>query len=61
MAVPSLTTFYLGLLLIVIGTGLLKGNVAVIVGASTRRPTRGATPATPSTTWVSTWARFSPR
>ena len=29
---PSLTTFYLGLVLIVIGTGLLKGNVSVIVG-----------------------------
>ena len=32
MAVPSVTTFYLGLVLIVIGTGLLKGNVSVIVG-----------------------------
>jgi MFS family permease len=32
MAVPSLPTFYLGLFLIVIGTGLLKGNVSVIVG-----------------------------
>jgi len=32
MAYPSLATFYLGLLLIVIGTGLLKGNVSVIVG-----------------------------
>jgi POT family proton-dependent oligopeptide transporter len=32
MAVPSLTTFYLGLLLIVIGTGLLKGNISVLVG-----------------------------
>ena len=32
MAFPSLRTFYLGLLLIVIGTGLLKGNVSVIVG-----------------------------
>jgi POT family proton-dependent oligopeptide transporter len=32
MAVPSLMTFYLGLLLIVLGTGLLKGNVSVIVG-----------------------------
>jgi proton-dependent oligopeptide transporter, POT family len=32
MAVPSLTTFYLGLLLIVVGTGLLKGNISVIVG-----------------------------
>ena len=33
MAVPSTTTFYIGLFLIVIGTGLLKGNVSVIVGA----------------------------
>src|SRR5262247_1343192 len=32
MAFPSLATFYLGLCLIVIGTGLLKGNVSVIVG-----------------------------
>ena len=32
MAVPSVATFYVGLLLIVIGTGLLKGNVSVIVG-----------------------------
>ena len=32
MAIPSLVTFYLGLVLIVIGTGLLKGNVSVIVG-----------------------------
>ena len=32
MAIPSLATFYLGLALIVTGTGLLKGNVAVVVG-----------------------------
>jgi POT family proton-dependent oligopeptide transporter len=32
LAIPSLSTFYLGLVLIVIGTGLLKGNVSVIVG-----------------------------
>ena len=32
MAFPSLSTFYLGLFLIVLGTGLLKGNVSVIVG-----------------------------
>ena len=32
MAFPSLTTFYLGLFLIVIGTGLLKGNISVMVG-----------------------------
>jgi proton-dependent oligopeptide transporter, POT family len=32
MAFPALSMFYLGLFLIVIGTGLLKGNVSVIVG-----------------------------
>ena len=32
LAVPALTTFYLGLLLIVLGTGLLKPNVSAIVG-----------------------------
>src|SRR5580692_10212292 len=33
MAVPSLTTFYIGLALIVIGTGLLKPNISTMVGA----------------------------
>ena len=32
MAIPTLATFYFGLFLIVIGTGLLKGNVSVMVG-----------------------------
>ncbi len=32
MAVPTLLTFYAGLLLIVLGTGLLKPNVSAIVG-----------------------------
>jgi len=32
MAFPSITTFYLGLVLIIIGTGLLKPNVSTIVG-----------------------------
>jgi POT family proton-dependent oligopeptide transporter len=32
MAAPALAMFYVGLFLIVIGTGLLKGNVSVIVG-----------------------------
>ena len=32
MAFPALATFYLGLFLIVIGTGLLKGNISVLVG-----------------------------
>lgn len=32
LAIPSLKTFYLGLVLIVMGTGLLKPNVSTIVG-----------------------------
>ena len=32
LAVPSLPTFYLGLILIVLGTGLLKPNVSTMVG-----------------------------
>ena len=32
LAVSSITTFYLGLLLIVMGTGLLKPNISAIVG-----------------------------
>src|SRR5665213_262881 len=33
MAVPRLSMFYLGLLLIVVGTGLLKPNISTMVGA----------------------------
>ena len=36
MAVPMLPMFYLGLVLIVLGTGLLKGNIAVLVGQALR-------------------------
>jgi proton-dependent oligopeptide transporter, POT family len=32
LAVPSISTFYLGLVLIAVGTGLLKSNVSVLVG-----------------------------
>ncbi len=32
MAVPTTTTFYVGLVLIVLGTGLLKPNISAIVG-----------------------------
>ena len=32
LAVPSTATFYLGLVLIVFGTGLLKPNISAIVG-----------------------------
>ncbi|HJS44140.1 MAG TPA: peptide MFS transporter [Gemmatimonadales bacterium] len=33
LAFPSLTTFYLGLVLIVLGTGLLKPNISTMVGS----------------------------
>ena len=61
MAFPSLATFYLGLRLIVIGTGLLKGNVSVIVGRLYRQDDSGATPGSRSSTWGSTSARSSRR
>jgi POT family proton-dependent oligopeptide transporter len=32
LAIPSMTTFYLGLVLIAVGTGLLKPNVSALVG-----------------------------
>lgn len=32
LAIPSIATFYLGLVLIAVGTGLLKSNVSVLVG-----------------------------
>lgn len=32
LAIPSLATFYLGLALVIIGTGLLKPNISTIVG-----------------------------
>jgi POT family proton-dependent oligopeptide transporter len=32
MAIPGMLTFYLGLVLIIIGTGLLKPNISVMVG-----------------------------
>jgi POT family proton-dependent oligopeptide transporter len=33
MAIPTVTTFFLGLWLIVVGTGLLKPNISTMVGA----------------------------
>ncbi len=56
-AIPTLATFYLGLTLIVVGTGLLKGNVSVIVGQLYGPRISGATPASRSSTWASTSAR----
>ena len=44
MAIPTLDTFYLGLALIVIGTGLLKPNISTLVGTlySANDPRRDA-------------------
>ena len=59
---PRSPTFYLGLVLIVLGTGLLKPNISVIVGQLyARRTTRAATPGSRSSTWASTWGRSSRR
>ena len=33
LAIPNINTFYIGLLLVVIGTGLLKPNISAIVGS----------------------------
>ena len=33
LAIPNLNTFYLGLLFVVLGTGLLKPNISAIVGS----------------------------
>src|SRR5690606_20437846 len=42
IAVPSMTVFYTGLALIVIGTGLLKPNVSAVVGGLYENDTSGA-------------------
>ena len=59
MALALLPMFYLGLFLIVIGTGLLKGNVSVIVGklytAGDNR--RAASPCRPSRYRGHRWRR----
>ena len=33
LAIPSINTFFLGLLLVILGTGLLKPNISAILGA----------------------------
>ncbi len=64
MAVPADAMTWIGLGLISAGTGLLKPNVASMVGKLYRTRTSGATRASPSTTWGSTSApspvRWSP-
>ena len=62
MAFPTLPFFYLGLVLIVLGTGLLKPNVSTHRRhALPQRTIRAATPASRSSTWASTSARSSRR
>ena len=54
LAIPSHVSFFFGLGLIVLGTGLLKPNISAIVGELFGKKTRAATPASPSSTWAST-------
>ena len=61
MAFHELSTFYLGLVLIVIGTGLLKPNISAMVGELYPEDARAATPASRSSTWASTSAPSSRR
>ena len=60
LAVPSTTTFYLGLCLIVFGTGLLKPNISAIVGDLYAEKGAGATPRFRSSTWASTSGALGP-
>jgi dipeptide/tripeptide permease len=53
--------FYLGLFLIVIGTGLPEGHVSVIVGKLYATATAGASRVLDLSTWASTSARSSRR
>jgi POT family proton-dependent oligopeptide transporter len=46
-------SFFVGLILIVLGTGLLKPNISAIVGDSIPKAARVATPASRSSTWES--------
>ena len=61
MAIPARWSFYLGLVLIVLGTGLLKPNISVIVGQLYPPTTGGGTRASRCSTWASTSAPSSRR
>ena len=61
LALPATATFFLGLALVVIGTGFFKPNVRRWSASSTAKTTRGATAASPSSTWASTSAPSSAR
>ena len=56
LAGPGLTFFYTGLVLLMLGTGLLKPNVSTIVGQLYPRAINAATRASPSSIWGSMWA-----
>ena len=53
--------FFVGLIVIVLGVGLLKPNISASSRSSIRKAARGATPASRSSTWASTSARSSAR
>ena len=52
------STFYLGLALVALGSGLFKPNISAMVGGLYAAETSAATPASRSSTWASTSAAF---
>ncbi len=52
MAIPRVETFYAGLVLIVIGTGLLKPNVSTMLGTMYDKADPGVMQVFPSSTWA---------
>ena len=65
LAIPAEVTFYVGLALVALGTGLLKPTSAPSSETSIRETTLGGTPVSPFSTWESTsepsWGRGSAR
>ena len=57
LVMPGAAWFYLGLALLVMGSGMLKGNVSTIVGQLYGKATRGAIRGSRFSTWGSTSAR----
>jgi POT family proton-dependent oligopeptide transporter len=59
ISVPNQDIFKLGLATIIVGNGMFKPNISTMVGKLyDRRST--PRPASPSSTWASTWARWLP-
>lgn len=60
-AIMGNNLFFIGLMFIVLGSGLFKTCISVMVGTLYKKATRVATAASRCSIWVSTWARSSRR